>query len=289
MAAYSANLVLLRLLACDSGSVGFAELVPKGHGHDWWLSTASLWRTVLGESAWESICRSIDVTAVDEVTLRVDDLPDKGSEVMFLRFTKNRHDLRMYHLGSAVLGHLMRSDDLPPMEGLVSFLIYAANCQDLPDDTIRQQQLEIARNIRKSQISDETLLYHAIVRYLYRWRRSVPLEEARDWIKLALRGGSGDDRSAFAFYVARFPRLLDEVPELGDPTCYRQKWVAAVLYAAEQRLRRLDDDTRSGPLVATVRLNKLRHAVEAQTIVSGNEVATTKSLLAMIEDGFSLG
>jgi hypothetical protein len=287
MAAYSVNLVLLAVLACDQGSVDLVRLVPKGRPQDWWRSTASLWRTVLGESAWESVCRTIDVTATGEVILRTDDLPDNGSEVMFLRFTKNEQDLTTYHLGSAVLGHLMRADNLPPVVGLVSFLVYAANHPTFPNESVRQQHLEVARTLRKLQISDGALLYNAIVRYLYRWRASVPLDEACDWIKLALRGGSGGDRSVFAFYVARFPRLLDDVPELKDPAGYRQKWVTVVLYAAEQRLENLDDDTRSDPLLSNVRLQELRYAVGLETGAGYDNVDTAGGLLAMIEDSFS--
>ncbi|MGX7829653.1 NACHT domain-containing protein [Actinokineospora sp. 24-640] len=289
MAAYSANLVLLKVLFADDCMIRIETTAPPVHGEDWWRSTVSLWRHTLGSSAWESICRTIDLDNSGRLTLREGEHLNLIAEATFLRFTKNDGDRVAYHIGAAVLGRPLPTGSEDPVIRVIGYLFYWAEQSASPDEDVVQLYLNAAGEIGDLEPPLAALLKSAISRYLFRRHGKLLYAETLVWIRLYFRSACDEfaDISLFALYVAKYTRLIDDVPELRSARGYKMRWVPALFLAAEKVLHKPDRDDTSAPLLSELRLRELRRRIERELRLGEHFEYGLDAFVDMVRYGFA--
>lgn len=122
LAAYSANLILLRVLLDDAGGVELAALRPTGATDSrWWISTVELWRAGLGEPGWDSLCRALDVSD-NHVIRRNRVLATEELEIVFHHLRLDSLAAIRHQWGLATEGVRTPPGGLSPHADVVSLL-----------------------------------------------------------------------------------------------------------------------------------------------------------------------
>lgn len=110
LAAYSANLVLLRTI-----------LAPGFDPPEWWLSTVSLWRAGLG-TGWGSLCRAVDLVE-GKVVMRTAMLGFDAQEIAFHQLCGDVETAARYQWGRATEGIPEVVETGNPYADLMAYLI----------------------------------------------------------------------------------------------------------------------------------------------------------------------
>lgn len=236
LAAYSANLALLRVLLADAEGVELAVLGPASAvGELWWISTVELWRAGLGEPGWESQCRALDVTD-SRVVRRGHILSADELEVVFQQLRLDSLAGTRHQWGLAVEGVLIPPAILSPHADVVSLLVgemfggFALGNQW--QRTFNDAVQRIAQGDLDPRFS-RSILCQLICEHLVKFARMQAYADVLRRIEIVLDLGDHlGDLTPLVTVVAIHPKLLVDVPALADPKRYA-KGALIVLCAAE--------------------------------------------------------
>jgi hypothetical protein len=215
LAAYSANLLLLRAAFQPDGSpvalTEFFERVPAER----WTSTVTLWRSGLDADGWYAMLGTIGL--VDQaITVREPNLLQNEGliEIVHADLSGNPATASRLGIGSAVLDDmaLVRDDDW--YGSMLRWLVAALGGRSVgwwisspPPDVPTKHAEDIAR------LSARLLLLETDVPY------SQLVQLTRLVVRL-LPSSDDEDRGVLAVMVCRYPEMLDDVPQLRDPALY---------------------------------------------------------------------
>ncbi|MBM0232496.1 AAA family ATPase [Micromonospora sp. STR1_7] len=215
LAAYSANLVVLRLAFESSSCLRLSSLSPDGTLESW-DAMATLWRAGLDPDAWLSMLGAI--TFDRRRLLIVAEPPRHGrmlAEYDHARLAGRERAAEQIGMGMAIVDgiqevfaeddwlYMMQSWTIPAL----SLRIPQAMAFSLPPDgTSTGQTQAIVQSLER----------------LLRWRSAdLSLDSASQVVKLLLGMTASPDPKALAVVICQHPRLLLYLPELADATLYR--------------------------------------------------------------------
>ncbi|SMD27032.1 NACHT domain-containing protein [Kibdelosporangium aridum] len=218
LAAYSANLVLLRTL-----------LAPGFDPPDWWVATVSLWRAGLG-TGWETQCRAL--ARVDgRIVLRKDVLQPGTLEIAFHQMCGDVKSAALYQWGWTVADKGQVTSTNEAYSDLVAFLVEVVLN---PGSDVREE-MPSAMWMLEDELSpmDMDRLFRLIGLYVAKRAPGLTSGTIKEWIRLALDCRQpGVDLSVLAAAIAVHPELLLDLPELMVPEQYNM--VALLIFFAAQ-------------------------------------------------------
>ncbi|GLY79177.1 NACHT domain-containing protein [Actinoallomurus iriomotensis] len=261
LAAYSANLIVLRTLAGPSpGSVSLAHLWPDQPGPGAvWRSTTALWKAGLDPVGWESMLATLKLTSTptdathpsvaltsNDIVISVD--PDIKN-AMLVGDTETVARLRW---GAA----LRDSADFRGRNWTEDALTTLVPLLVLPDRTRGPDAMSYPDPGRRDSAEEADVLW-TVAMILKLYSPSLSAAQAHllvGWMLNFPTPHPPFDGYALAAAVAAHPSLLNRFPQLNDPATYRQASGAWVLLGDEpqpephlQRLQRLRELLKPPP------------------------------------------
>ncbi|MFE0531270.1 NACHT domain-containing protein [Micromonospora parva] len=239
LAAYSANLVLLRVLASRELQVPIKSFSPLNSGSaQAWSSLLAEWRAGLERPACASIFNSIDADPeTATVVLRKRAL---GIDVLAIGEAQLSLDSSLevaLRVGFATKQNYYVSADDSPLSLLMPYLIFSmirtniihgSTLSELLDDILSKKDL-LKRDTSGFQVSAY------ISEFLRRRSGDLAYDQAFKVLQILLQVTDHIPAGA-VFAVAAHPRLLEDMPILRVPARYAEvpAWVPLVLLAAER-------------------------------------------------------
>lgn len=260
IAAYSANLVLLRLLLAprDHG-VPVSELAAPEEMN--WRSTVELWRAGLDTEAWSTLVRTVRLTG-ENLSIPSDNSASAPlDDVLHARLAGDRTAELRLRLGHAAFGELAVDPEDHDEDRWLAAAI-AALVADGPDRSAIKDGL---RNI--PDISDHKRLawcgqlMNALLRRDAHQRGYEGAKEIVAWV-YGRHPGLKIHPEVATVVVARYPRLLMEVPGLNNPDNFVQGAIAELIIANGERAAGSEEERRA--------LANLRVAIHARRLRRGH-------------------
>ncbi|MGY0235661.1 NACHT domain-containing protein [Longispora urticae] len=231
LAAYSANLVLLRLALMSGGGLPLAELWPEEPDPlGLWRSTVTLWRSGLDASGWRSMLTTVDLTGSEIWAVDNDGLPAVFDDGRFARLLGDRALGTRIRIGMAARDAAYTAPHPSGedwFEDMVEFLFTDA----MVDSREWPSGLTIFRPPTDVDIDDldeiTQLMCWSVRKSSSSWTFEKALA-ASVWLmeygyRLAL------DPLALALLITQFPATLRQVPKLRDPRLYEGSAEASLL------------------------------------------------------------
>jgi hypothetical protein len=276
LAAYSANLVLLRVLLAGPSGVDLVESTP---GLSWWCSTVGMWRALLDASGWDAICRALDVTPALHVVERAHTLPTYGLDIGFAQLTMDSMLLSRYQSGLALEGVPTPIGTNSPDLQLTSLLICAVTDKVSPDDPIHGLIAEAASEylLNEEQVPNFSYVRLAdrLFEYLAKYCATVDYALVRVLVSIVdLR----PDLSALIPAIAVHPNLLLDFPDLKSPHLYLQDWVVLLLLTVETAPKQEHKAL----------IEKLRIGIEKNLRIEPRWATSREAFLIMIRSMYSV-
>lgn len=230
LAAYSANLVLLRVLS--PGAVTLTMLWPDGE-HDAWRATVNLWAAGLEAEAYRAVLTSISVVDGTIVLFENSGEPD---ETIAARLRGDRDAERRLQYGQAVLNESVYLDARNPerwedaaLSSMIKLITSGADhlfTIRAPDEVPLETKAAVAE------------VAHGLFSfYCTRWSR-YDAEEFLRWL-MTLRAPRSLSPFLLALANHRYPELLDSLRNNPDDD-WTLEWRAMLRAATPEILRRLD-------------------------------------------------
>jgi hypothetical protein len=237
-AAYSANLVLLRLLCLD-GSSPMPDQWLGGVDHPRWRSTLALWQAGLDDGGWDSL---LSVLLRDGNVLKIRDSPVQLSvrQLAEAELLGDRHHLRTLQLGVEIRGHeryakLLDSDS---KEEIARWLISVLS---LGTPTITEMSVNKFESAIARLQGDLSGLEDLLSEFLEHHAKTIDGSLLVAIVKATLASSTGSLYGVFMALVQQ-PWLPREVPEIVNPANYVSTDAMKILtYRSEQRRRNLQE------------------------------------------------
>ncbi|MER7455766.1 ATP-binding protein [Micromonospora sp. NPDC126480] len=237
LAAYSANLLLLRVSASES-YVPIEQIAPPDTtAGDWWESTVNLWRAGLDPSGWMSLHDALDVRPdPPSVKRRLRSSP-VSSHIAYLRLIGDREAEADLRAGLALHAGIHPDDDGHNEYGVLVSVLAEGFAQPSGSAPARLKHLAES-HIAPAGLRGENLC-RVIANYLYHHSINAKIDDIAVLVRLCLENRPPQEPvPELAIPVAIHPQLVQHFGELRNPTIYIGSspespiWVSLVFAAA---------------------------------------------------------
>ncbi|XVU21558.1 NACHT domain-containing protein [Actinoplanes sp. CA-054009] len=230
LATYSANLVLLRLTLAGPDGLPLERLC-EGHAEplEWWRSTVTLWRAVLGAGSRQALLGTLAFTGGTLSLLRDKLFPPEFADIQYARLIGDRAAEQQLRLGAAVQGRLVYYIEGDDWAEMMTSWLTAASVHDhrySPAYVLAKPPPDTPPEVHHEVID---LVSEALGRQSWRWSTGF-LGRLLGWFD-EVYGLHGLTPTAIITTVYHHPGLLETVPALRNTELYRTAHATAALSA----------------------------------------------------------